>query len=65
MCTGACLMYGIKRIVMGENETYVGGEEYLKSRGVEVVNVKNSECKLLMDQFIAEKPTDWNEDIGE
>ncbi|CAI0641436.1 hypothetical protein COL26b_000941 [Colletotrichum chrysophilum] len=63
--TGACLLYGISRVVIGENKTFLGGEEYLKQRGVEVVVVDNAECKALMDKFIAEKPEVWNEDIGE
>lgn len=65
MCTGACLLYGIKRIVMGENETFVGGEEWLKHEGAELINMDNQECKDLMAKFIAERPQDWNEDIGE
>lgn len=64
MCSGACLLYGISRVVLGENETFMGGEDYLRSRGVEVVNAKSAECKKLMDDFIAEKPELWNEDIG-
>jgi len=65
MCTGACIMYKVKRVVIGENETFVGGEEYLKQRGVEVVVLKSGECKALMDKFIKEKPAEWYEDIGE
>ncbi|KAF2013537.1 cytosine deaminase [Aaosphaeria arxii CBS 175.79] len=65
MCTGACLMYGIKRVVIGENKTFLGGEEYLKQRGVEVVVLESEKCKELMKKFIAEKPAEWNEDIGE
>ncbi|KAI4868497.1 putative cytosine deaminase [Hypoxylon rubiginosum] len=64
MCTGACILYGIARVVIGENETYLGGEAYLKQRGVEVVVLGSPECKELMDKFIAEKPDVWNEDIG-
>lgn len=64
MCSGACLMYGVSRVVLGENETFVGNEEYLRSRGVEVINLNNAECKKLMADFIAEKPQLWNEDIG-
>lgn len=52
MCTGACLMYGIGRVVMGENKTFIGGEDYLRSRGVEVINMDNSECYSLMQEFI-------------
>lgn len=64
MCTGACILYGVSRVVMGENKTFVGGDEYLRQRGIEVINVDNKECYDLMQKFIAEKPQDWNEDIG-
>ncbi len=65
MCSGAALLFKIPRIVLGENETFVGAEKWLESNGVEVVNVHNKECKNLMDRFIKEKPEVWNEDIGE
>jgi len=65
MCTGAILLYGIPRVVMGENETFVGGEDYLRSRGVEVVNLESEVCKQLMRDFIHDHPEIWNEDIGE
>ena len=65
MCSGAILLYGISRVVMGENRTFVGGEDYLRSRGVEVVNLDSAECVELMAEFIAEHPEIWNEDIGE
>ena len=65
MCTGTILLYGIPRVVMGENETFVGGEDYLRSRGVEVVNLDSDECKQLMRDFIRDHPDIWNEDIGE
>ena len=65
MCTGAILLYGIPRVVVGENSTFYGGEDYLRSRGVEVVVVDDEECKELMRQFIAANPELWNEDIGE
>jgi cytosine/creatinine deaminase len=65
MCTGAILLYGIPRLVMGENRTFYGGEDYLRSRGVEVVNLDSAECYELMQGFIAEHPDVWNEDIGE
>jgi cytosine/creatinine deaminase len=65
MCTGAILLYGIRRVVMGENRTFVGGEELLRARGVEVVNLDSSECVELMREFIAEHPEIWYEDIGE
>ena len=65
MCSGAILLYGIPRVVMGENRTFVGGEDYLRSRGVEVVNLDSAECVELMQEFIAAHPEIWNEDIGE
>jgi cytosine deaminase len=65
MCTGAILLYGIPRVVMGENRTFVGGEDYLRARGVEVVNLDSAECLALMNDFIAAHPEIWNEDIGE
>lgn len=65
MCTGTILLYGIPRVVMGENETFVGGEDYLRARGVEVVNLDSEECKQLMRDFIRDHPDVWNEDIGE
>ena len=65
MCTGAILLYGIPRVVIGENRTFVGGEDYLRARGVEVVNLDSDECVELMREFIAAHPEIWNEDIGE
>jgi len=65
MCSGAILLYGIPRVVMGENRTFVGGEDYLRARGVEVVNLDSAECLELMNDFIAAHPEIWNEDIGE
>ncbi|KAK7533686.1 cytidine deaminase-like protein [Phyllosticta citricarpa] len=65
MCTGACILYKVKRVVLGENNTFVGGEDYLKTRGIEVINLESPECEALMTKFIKEKPGDWNEDIGE
>lgn len=65
MCTGAILLYGIPRVVIGENRTFMGGEDLLRSRGVEVINLDSAECKALMDEFIAAHPDIWNEDIGE
>jgi cytosine/creatinine deaminase len=64
MCTGAVLLYKISVVVMGENETFKGPEEYTKSRGVKLVNLDNAECKKLMADFIKEKPALWSEDIG-
>jgi cytosine deaminase len=65
MCTGAILLYGIPRVVIGENRTFVGGEDTLRARGVEVVNLDSQECVNLMREFIAAHPEIWNEDIGE
>jgi cytosine deaminase len=65
MCSGAILLYGIPRVVMGENRTFVGAEELLRSRGVEVVNLDSPECVELLGGFIREHPKIWNEDIGE
>lgn len=59
MCTGACILYKVKRVVIGENKTFVGGEDYLKKRGVEVINVQSSECEALMKSFIHDHPEDW------
>lgn len=65
MCTGAILLYGIPRLVIGENRTFLGGEDLLRARGVELVNLDSGECRSLMLDFIAEHPDVWNEDIGE
>ncbi|KAI0757755.1 cytosine deaminase [Daedaleopsis nitida] len=65
MCTGAVLLYKIPRVVIGENTNFVGDEELLRSRGVEVVVLDDDRCKALMERFIKEKPHDWYEDIGE
>lgn len=64
MCSGAILLYGIPKVVIGENRTYMGEEELLRSRGVQVEVLQDSRCIALMEQFIAEKPELWNEDIG-
>lgn len=65
MCTGAILLYDIPRVVVGENRTFYGGEDYLRTRGVEVVVVDDEQCVEMMREFIAAEPTLWNEDIGE
>jgi cytosine deaminase len=65
MCTGAILLYKIPRVVIGENETFLGAEDLLRGKGVEVVNLDSAECKELMRTFIATHPEVWNEDIGE
>lgn len=64
MCSGAILLYGIPKVVIGENKTFLGEEELLKSRGVEVILADDPNCYGLMQQFIRERPKDWNEDIG-
>ncbi|CUS23860.1 LAQU0S12e01662g1_1 [Lachancea quebecensis] len=66
MCTGAILLYGIPRCVVGENVNFKGdGERYLTERGCEVRVVDDEKCKKIMKQFIDERPQDWFEDIGE
>ena len=64
MCSGAALLYGIPRIVVGENRTFQGPEAYVRSRGVALEIVDNAECVRLMHEFIAARPELWNEDIG-
>ena len=65
MCTGAILLYEIPRVVIGENRTFLGAEDLLREHGVEVVVADSEECYRLMQEFIAEHPEIWNEDIGE
>ena len=65
MCSGTALLYGIPRIVIGENRTFRGPEDYLRSRGVELEIVDSDECVRLMQDFIRAHPELWNEDIGE
>jgi len=64
MCSGAILLYGIPRVVVGENLTFMGEEALLRSRGVDVQVLQDKECIQMMKQFIADKPELWNEDIG-
>lgn len=64
MCTGASLLFKIPRVVFAENRTFVGGEDYLRARGVEVVNMDLEEAVTLMRDFIARYPEIWNEDIA-
>ena len=64
MCTGAILLYGIPRVVIGENVTFMGAEETLRAAGVELVVVNDQRCLAMMRSFIAERPMLWNEDIG-
>ena len=64
MCSGATLLYGIPRVVIGENRTFRGPEDYLRSRGVRLEIVDDAECVLLMQDFIRARPELWSEDIG-
>ena len=65
MCSGAILLYRIPRVIIGENKTFRGPEDYLRSRGVELEILDDQECQRLMRDFIAAHPSLWNEDIGE
>ena len=65
MCSGAILLYGIPRVIVGENRTFMGEEEWLRGRGVEVQVLDDTRCVELMQQFIRQRPDVWNEDIGE
>ena len=64
MCSGTALLYGIPRIVVGENRTFRGPEDYLRSRGVELTILDDEQCARLMADFIRDHPELWNEDIG-
>ena len=65
MCSGAALLYGIPKIVVGENKNFQGPEEYVRSRGVDVIVIDDEDCIRLMEDFIKDRPDLWNEDIGE
>lgn len=65
MCTGAILLYGIPKVVIGENKTFMGSEKLLKENGVEVVLANDPDCIQMMQDFIHDRPELWNEDIGE
>jgi cytosine deaminase len=65
MCSGTVLLYGIPTVVVGENRTFRGPEDYLRSRGVDVLVLDDPECREIMDDFIAAHPDLWEEDIGE
>ena len=65
MCSGMALLYKIPKIVIGENKTFQGPEDYVRSRGVELEILNDPECIRLMEEFIAARPELWNEDIGE
>jgi creatinine deaminase len=64
MCTGAILLYGIPRVIIGEHDTFLGDEALLKERGVDVTVVHDHDCAAMMQKFIFEHPDLWNEDIG-
>jgi len=64
MCTGAILLYGIPKVIIGENKTFMGEEDLLRSKGVEVIVLNDEDCIEMMRNFIAAKPQLWNEDIG-
>ncbi len=64
MCAGTLVQFGIKTVVIGENSTFSGNEEFLQDRGCNVIVLNDKECKDLMTKFVKEKPDLWNEDIG-
>lgn len=64
LCAGAVVQFNIKKVVAGEAETFTGAEEFMKAKGVEVINLNLSECKEMMAEFINNNPHLWNEDIG-
>ncbi len=65
LCAGAVVQFGIRKVIVGENETFEGAEKFMKEHGVEVINLNNQECIDLMNTFINQYPKLWNEDIGE
>ncbi|NNJ75413.1 MAG: nucleoside deaminase [Anderseniella sp.] len=65
MCSGTIIQFGIPRVIIGENATFGGNEDFLRSRGIEVLIADDADCIALMTRFIAEKPELWNEDIAE
>ena len=65
MCSGAIVLYKIPRVVVGENRTFLGAEEYMRSNGIQVDVLQDVECIQLMEEFIRANPQLWNEDIGE
>jgi cytosine/creatinine deaminase len=64
MCSGAILLYGIPRVIIGENKTFMGEEDLLRSRGVALEVLQSEECIRLMEEFIRKNPRLWDEDIG-
>jgi len=65
MCSGAVLLYGIPKVIVGENKTFQGPEQYVRDRGVDVTVLNDPECIEIMEKFIDDNPTIWDEDIGE
>ena len=65
MCSGAILLYGVPKVIIGDNQSFQGPEDHLRSRGVELEILDDSDCIRMMRDFILEKPLLWNEDIGE
>ena len=65
MCSGAALLYGVPVVIVGENKTFQGPEDYLRSRGVHVIVLQDARCIEMMEQFTRDNPDIWNEDIGE
>lgn len=65
MCSGAILLYGIPKVIVGENKTFMGEEEWLRNRGVDIEVLNDPSCIEMMEGFIKAKPEVWNEDIGE
>ena len=64
MCSGAIVLYGIPSVIVGENRTFMGEEEWLRSRGIRVDVVQDEACIAMMQAFIRTRPALWNEDIG-
>jgi creatinine deaminase len=64
LCAGAVVQFGIKKVVVGESRTFAGASDFMRSHGVEIIDLDLAECVEMMRSFIAEKPTLWNEDIG-
>ena len=65
LCSGAVVQFGIKKVIVGESQTFSGGPEFMRSHGIEVIDLANEDCIKLMTEFIEANPKLWNEDIGE
>jgi creatinine deaminase len=64
LCAGAVVQFGIKKVIVGESQTFPGARKFMEEHGVEVIDLQNAECVTLMENFIRDKPELWNEDIG-